>query len=338
MDSKFDWNDITIVPEILSIISSRSEIDIFRDGKLPLFTAPMDTVVDINNIKDFEKNKINICLPRNVKYDDLKNNDYFYSYGLDEIIELFENGSKLPKRVLIDVANGHMFKLWQISKKIKQKFGDDIELMVGNIANPDTYRKYCEIGVDYIRVGIGGGSACTTSANVAVHYPMASLISECYEISKEFDNPTKIIADGGFKNYSDILKALALGASYVMVGGMFNKALESCSKTFIKSTSDVYKEVDNALELYVEGVTLYKYYRGMSTKEVQRDWNRAELKTGEGISKYNLVEYTLHGWCENFSDYLKSVMSYTNSLTLLEYTGETKYVKISHSAFNRFNK
>jgi hypothetical protein len=57
----------------------------------------------------------------------------------------------------------------------------------------------------------------------------------------------------------------------------------------------------------------------MSTKEVQRDWNRAELKTGEGISKYNLVEYTLHGWCENFSDYLKSVMSYTNSLTLLEY-------------------
>jgi putative N-acetylmannosamine-6-phosphate epimerase len=298
----------------------------------------MDTVVDVNNIKDFEKNKINICLPRNVKYDDLKNNDYFYSYGLDEIIELFENGSKLPKRVLIDIANGHLFKLWQISKKIKEKFGDDIELMVGNIANPDTYRKYCEIGVDYIRVGIGGGSACTTSANVAVHYPMASLISECYEISKEFDNPTKIIADGGFKNYSDILKALALGASYVMVGGMFNKALESCSKTFIKSTSDVYKEVDNALELYVEGVTLYKYYRGMSTKEVQRDWNRAELKTGEGISKYNLVEYTLHGWCENFSDYLKSVMSYTNSLTLLEYTGETKYVKISQSAFNRFNK
>jgi hypothetical protein len=49
-----------------------------------------------------------------------------------------------------------------------------------------------------ILVGIGGGSACTTSANVAVHYPMA-LISECYEISKEFDNPTKIIADGGFK-------------------------------------------------------------------------------------------------------------------------------------------
>jgi GMP reductase len=69
-----------------------------------------------------------------------------------------------------------MFKLWQISKKIKEKFGDDIELMVGNIQTLIHIENICEIGVDYIRVGIGGGSACTTSANVAVHYPMASLI------------------------------------------------------------------------------------------------------------------------------------------------------------------
>ncbi len=342
MNSKFDWNDITIIPETLSIISSRSEIDIFKDGKLPLFTAPMDTVIDANNIIEFEKNKINICLPRNIKYSDLKNDNYFYSYGLNEIIELFETNAILPKRVLIDIANAHMFKLWNISKLIKEKFGSDIELMVGNIANPETYRKYCEIGVDYIRVGIGGGSACTTSANVAVHYPMASLISECYQISKEFDSPTKIIADGGFKNYSDILKALALGASYVMIGSLFNKTLESCSDTFIDTGVRVgeerYQKINNPLELYVEGVTLYKYYRGMSTKEVQKDWNRVELKTGEGISKYNMVECTLGGWCENFSDYLKSVMSYTNSLSLLQYIGETKYVMITQNAFNRFNK
>ena len=228
MDSKFDWNDITIIPETLSIISSRSEIDIFKDGKLPLFTAPI-----VHN------------------------------------------------------------------------------------------------------------SACTTSANVAVHYPMASLISECYKISKEFEKPTKIIADGGFKNYSDILKALALGASYVMIGSLFNKTLESCSDTFIDTGNRVgerFQKVNNPLELYVEGVTLYKYYRGMSTKEVQKDWNRVELKTGEGISKYNMVECTLGGWCENFSDYLKSVMSYTNSLSLLQYIGETKYVRITQNAFNRFNK
>ena len=154
---KFDWNDITIIPDTLSTIASRSEINPLQNGKLPIFTAPMDMVIDENNISEFELNNVNICLPRNVKFDSLKNDNYFYSYGLDEMIELFESGKDLPKKVLIDVANGHMFKLWEISKRIKEKYGNEIELMVGNIANPETYRKYCEIGVDWIRVGIGGG-------------------------------------------------------------------------------------------------------------------------------------------------------------------------------------
>ena len=75
---KLDWNDISIIPETLSSISSRSEINPYLDGKLPLFTAPMDTVIDENNIEEFEKNNINICLPRNIKYDVVKNDNYFY--------------------------------------------------------------------------------------------------------------------------------------------------------------------------------------------------------------------------------------------------------------------
>jgi IMP dehydrogenase/GMP reductase len=337
---KLDWNDISIVPKTLSDIDSRSEITPYNNGKLPLFTAPMDTVIDESNIKSFEDQGINICLPRHVKYSDLKNDNYFYSYGLDEIIELFNNDAKLPKKILIDVANGHMLKLFNISKSIKEKFGSDIELMVGNIANPDTYREYCRIGVDYIRVGIGGGSACTTSANVGIHYPMASLINECAHIADSFDNPTKIVADGGFKNFSDIIKALALGADYVMLGGILNKSIESCGKTFLKDTEGQYYEVDleiatNALK---GGVDVYKYYRGMSTKEVQKSWNRAELKTGEGIAKYNKVEYTIEGWCENFTDYLKSQMSYVGSRTLEEFIGEVDFLHISQNAFMRFNK
>jgi IMP dehydrogenase/GMP reductase len=338
---KFDWNDITIIPDTLSTIASRSEINPLKNGKLPIFTAPMDMVIDENNISEFELNNINICLPRNVKYDINKSINHFYSYGLDEIIEMFEYSFPLPRRVLIDVANGHMEKLWNISKRIKEKFGDNIELMVGNIANPETYRKYCEIGVDWIRVGIGGGSACTTSANVSIHYPMASLVSECYEISKEFDKPTKILADGGFKSFSDIIKALALGADACMLGGIFNKCLESCSDTYLlnDTTSDYIRlEKEEAIKLYKNGQTLYKYYRGMSTKEVQKVWERKELKTGEGISKYNKVEYTLSGWRENFTDYLRSAMSYSNSRTLEEFIGEAQWVKISQNAFNRFNK
>ena len=337
---KFDWNDISIIPESLSSISSRKEVDATYEGKLPLFSAPMDKVIDETNVKTFELNNINICLPRHVKYEQLKNNDYFYSYGLDEIIELLNKKSQLPKKVLIDVANGHMLKLWETAKLIKETFGDKIELMVGNIANPDTYRKYCEIGVDYIRVGIGGGSACTTSANVSIHYPMASLIEECAYFKPIYDKPTKIIADGGFKNYSDIIKALALGSDYVMLGGVFNKTLESCGENFMKDSQEQYYQVDaiKALNAFDAGGTVYKYYRGMSTKEVQKSWNRSELKTGEGITKYNKVEYTLEGWCENFTDYLKSAMSYTDSRTLKDFIGEVKFEKITPNAYLRFNK
>jgi GMP reductase len=338
--NKFDWNDITIIPDTMSTIASRSEINPFKDGKLPIFTAPMDMVIDENNISEFELNNINVCLPRNVKYDITKSIQHFYSYGLDEIIEIFEHSYPLPRKVLIDVANGHMQKLWDISKRIKEKYGDNLELMVGNIANPETYRKYCEIGVDWIRVGIGGGSACTTSANVSIHYPMASLVNECYEISKEFDKPTKILADGGFRNFSDIIKALALGADACMLGGIFNKCLESCSDNFSKGYNENFYLIskETAINNFNSGIDVWKYYRGMSTKEVQKVWDRKELKTGEGISKYNKVEYTLAGWRENFTDYLRSAMSYSNSRTLEEFIGEAQWVKISQNAFNRFNK
>lgn len=340
---KLDWNDITIVPETISDISSRSEIYPFHDdSNLPLFASPMDTVVDENNYTKFLELGINVCLPRHIKYSELKDDRVFYSYGLDEIISILDNNDELPKRVLIDVANGHMLKLLETSKRVKENF--NVELMVGNIANPETYRKYCEAGVDWIRVGIGGGSACTTSANVSIHYPMASLVNECYNISKEFDNPTKIVTDGGFRNYSDIIKSLALGSHSVMLGGIFNKCLESCSENFIKINSKLgqseYKEItkEEANEFFSEGGEVYKYYRGMSTKEVQKFWNKKELKTGEGITKYNKVEYTLEGWNENFIDYLKSAMSYTNSRNLKEFIGETQWVQISQNSFMRFNK
>lgn len=337
---KLDWNDISIIPEVLSTISSRSEINPLLDnGQLPLFAAPMDMVISEDNVEEFYKNGINICLPRHIKYENLKDDRFFYSYGLDEIIDIFKKGEKLPKRVLIDVANGHMLNLYNVSKLIKSEYKDKIELMVGNIANPETYRKYCEIGVDYIRVGIGGGSACTTSANVSIHYPMASLVNECYEISKEFSSPTKIIADGGFRNFSDVIKALSMGAHSVMIGGLFNKCLESCSDSYIFDMARYISiSKDDSLRMFNNGETIYKYYRGMSTKEVQKTWKRKELKTGEGITKYNKVEYTLEGWCENFTDYLKSAMSYSDKRTLDDLVGKAKWITISKNSFERFNK
>lgn len=337
---KFDFKDITIVPETVSTITSRKEVYPY-DGSLylPVMVSPMDTVVDENNYRLFEDNNIPVCMPRG--HQDYPNT--FKSISLDEFESYIDwyitNNSFGEVKLLVDIANGHIEKLHKLCKKfVKNRKNPNHILMVGNIANPKTYEKLAKIGVDYVRVGIGGGSGCLTSANTGIHYPMASLIHECFQYKQKGDYKTKIVADGGFRNYDDIIKAIMLGADYVMLGGILNKCLESCSTTKLFGIS---------LSTYWSTYIWYnhkwlrkhlkKSFRGMSTKEVQKKWGRNNLKTSEGIVKTNPVEYTISQWTENFNDYLKSAMSYTNSRTLDEFQ-KSEFVFITENALNRFNK
>jgi IMP dehydrogenase/GMP reductase len=190
-------------------------------------------------------NGITPILPRNIDY----NIRYEYllkgkwvALSLSEFENIFIKNDdffeevRIIPHVLIDVANGHMQHLIDICKQVKDGWGDNIVLMAGNIANPKTYTEYCEAGIDYVRCSIGSGSCCTTASNTAVHYPIASLIDEINSIKqsrKHIYEPaydkfcTKVIADGGIRNFSDVVKALALGADYVMVGGLFASFIES---------------------------------------------------------------------------------------------------------------
>jgi IMP dehydrogenase/GMP reductase len=348
---KFDFDDILLTPETLSVVNSRKDVNPFDEfGMLPIMTAPMDTVVDENNAKFFLQNKINIVLPRGfnlLEYSSTKN--FFYSYGLTDFEELFLNDNPPANKVhyaLIDIANGHMFKLFNIAKKAKEKHGDNLILMVGNIANPATYYKLAEIGIDYVRCGIGGGQGCLTSVQTGVGYPMGSLINECFAIKSSKGFKTKIVADGGFKKFSDINKALALGADYVMLGSLLNKTLESCGETYEANphynawgapgkTVDPHDQM--ILSKFKSGTKYFKKYRGMSTKEVQKEWGKVDLTTSEGISKYHEVEYTIEGFVKNLEDYLRSAMSYTGSLDLKEFK-ETSFELITSASFQRFNK
>lgn len=337
---KFDFKDITIVPETVSTIISRNDVSPYNELMyLPVMVSPMDTVVDDKNHDLFKDNFIPVCMPRGHK-------DYpgtFKSISLDEfetyVDWYIKNENFGEVKILVDIANGHIQKLHKLCKKfVKNKKNKSHILMVGNIANPKTYEKLAKIGVDYVRIGIGGGSGCLTSANTGVHYPMASLIHECYQYKKKGGYTTKIVADGGFRNYDDIIKAIMLGADYVMLGGILNKCLESCSTTKLFGIP-----LSKGLSKYVwfKHKKLRKYltksFRGMSTKEVQKKWGRHNLKTSEGITKTNSVDYTIGQWTENFKDYLKSAMSYTNSKTLDEFR-ESEFVFITENALKRFNK
>ena len=352
-----DFNDILITPAVTSSIRSRSEInpygsDIGQTPWLPLFVSPMDTVIGLDNWRLYLESKMPICFPRDIRPESFKEEDagllsvyssvIFFSYSLDETSQLCEwlennKGEDLEFNVLIDIANGHMKHMVDLVKELRSR--TKVKIMVGNIANPETYRVLSEAGADFIRVGIGFGGGCLTAMNTGVGYSMAQLVKECSDIKDEMESmdkrTAKIVADGGFREYSDIIKALALGADYVMLGSILNKCLESSGDTYwkgIKVSSDI------AGFLWRRKFKLEKKFRGMSTKEVQKKWGKEKLTTSEGVVRMRTVKYTLEGWTENFVDYLKSTMSYTNSKTLKDFIGNVKWTVISQNSFNRFNK
>ena len=338
------FNDICLIPAVVSEIEHRSECNPYLDdGMLPLFTAPMTSVIDENNWQIFKENKINTIIPRSVNLEtrlDLSDKT-FIAVSLSEFENLIEFYPQIRTiYVCVDIANGHMQKLLDLCKQAKERFGDKIQIMAGNIANPDTYYEYAKAGIDYIRAGIGSGSCCTTSSNAGgIHYPMVSLLSElrynkqlvtskialsdcCYSNEKcEFNSIPKIIADGGFSNFDQIIKALAIGADYVMLGKIFAMSKEACGEV-----------VPTVEEKYMR-----KYY-GMSTKKAQTKISGKATKTAEGIETLVPIKYTLAGWCDNFISYLRSAMSYCNSRTLEEFRRNTHIEQISANSFNAYYK
>lgn len=202
---------------------------------------------------------------------------------------------------------------------------------------------------------------CTTSSNCGIHYPYFSLIEEMYGMKKKIGGKCKIIADGNIKEFGDIQKAL-IYADGVMIGGLFNKAIESAAKTTygnfyfnvrgkkifrpIKSLLFYGREVNpadfnRAIDLVKKNkLSVWKEFYGMSTKKAQKKILEAKgleatnLKTSEGLVTYQKVEYSITGWVRNETDYLRSAMSYTNSRTLEDYK-DSQWIMITKQRYNK---
>lgn len=355
---KYSLKDVSIVPAAVSSIGSRSECNPYTsDGMLPLFTAPMSSVVSLDNYKLFNESKIHPIIPRNVELKERLDmcSQRWCALSLSEFEDHFcstSNNLKLYVKhyVLIDIANGGMLKLHNSIREAKIKHGDNLVIMAGNVANPETYEALSNAGCDYVRCSVGTGFGCITASNTGIFYPSASLIRECFEISQNLNNPAYIVADGGVRNYDDVIKYLALGADYVMCGSIFAKMLESAGDTKIMKHGETKLQFElnpfNGIDQYSietlndfkRGVILVKTYYGMSTKRAQKELGSTVLKTSEGIERQIKVEYTMEQWVENFTDYLRSAMSYTNSKTLSDFIGKVQIVLLSNSAQMSINK
>lgn len=371
MEMKYSYNDIMVKPAVISTIEHRAECNPYdEDGNLPLFTAPMDTVVNIDNFNLFQEHGIIPILPRTCKEDDrieFSRCGKWAAFSLQEFEKWFlgkctPKDEKTPLRALIDIANGHISKLYELVRASKRVYGDSIKIMVGNIANPDTYRICVESRVDYVRCSIGTGAGCLSSSNVAIHYPIASLISEIAAIKNELigrgadkDMLTKIIADGGIRNYSDVIKSLALGADYVMVGSVFAKMLESAAPknansdewyslpitTRLGDLTDFtlgkggWKAKYDGKEIFLGDISATFY--GMASRAGQIAMKGKKVHTSEGIERILPVTYTIGSWVENMVDYLRSAMSYTNSRTLDDFRN-SDVVLVSRNTCDSVNK
>lgn len=183
----YSYNDLTIVPSIISDVASRSECNPFIENtknRLPIFASPMASVVSENNVDVFLENGITPILPRNIDIEIRKKemlNQTWVALSLKEFEELFiryaidrEGDLRTHYFIVVDIANGHMLSLYDKCIKAKElaiKYGYKLTIMTGNIANPQTYEWICRnaryenksestLAIDFIRVGIGGGSGC----------------------------------------------------------------------------------------------------------------------------------------------------------------------------------
>jgi GMP reductase len=338
---KYGIDDFVIVPNRLTDIESRTKEcdpryrylnDDVLNNKLPLFTSPMSCVIDENNWFKFKDAGICTVLPRTVDINIRKSlsTRTFVAVGVKELEEIiknplntFDENTKL--HICLDIANGHMKKALLLCKQLKDFYGDSVTIMAGNIANPESIIDYENSGVDYVRLSIGTGNVCTTSANVGVHYPTGSLIYECNEIRVNNKLKIKLIADGGFKNFDQINKALALGADYCMLGEILAKSEEACG--------DIIPDINDKGHVYRE-------YYGMSTKKAQMKMGKTpeECRTAEGIIKSVEVEYPIKKWVDNFTHYLKSAMSYTDCRNLDEFIGGPSLVVQSSMGYAAYKK
>src|SRR5437868_9155690 len=142
--------------------------------------------------------------------------------------DFLERAQELVERkvdvLAIDSAHGHSTRVLEAVRAVKAKV-PDVDLIVGNVATFDGACELARAGVDAIKVGIGPGSICTTRVVTGAGVPQITAIAETFRATKDSDVP--IIADGGIKYSGDITKALAAGASAVMIGSMFAGTDES---------------------------------------------------------------------------------------------------------------
>jgi len=316
MKTALTYDDVLLLPQY-SDIKSRKEVDIGNDLDdkihldLPIISSPMDTVTESAMAKVmYELGGLGVVHRYNSIEEQVR-----------EIIEVplaaaavgVTENFKERARVLVsagvdilcvDVAHGHHILVEQAIKTLKDLFGDTVHIMAGNVATKEAFDDLSDWGADSIRCNIGGGSICSTRIQTGHGLPGLQTIIDC----SKSDGKAKIIADGGIKTSGDIVKALAAGADFVMLGSMLAGTAESPGN-IIKTESGILKQ-----------------YRGMASKEAQMDWH-GRTSSNEGVSTYIDFKGSVTEVLGDLRKGIASGLSYSGARNLAEFREKAIFVR-----------
>ncbi len=238
---------------------------------------------------------------------------------LERTESLLEAGSDA---IVVDIAHGHSDNAINTVHMIKKAF-PNCELIAGNIATAEGTRDLIKAGVDAVKVGVGSGSICITRVITGSGVPQLTAVMDSIKVGKEYNIP--IISDGGIRSSGDSTKALAAGASSVMVGSLFGGTDESPGKTIVKNGKK------------------YKMYRGMASfyASLGRKYREDEGQTIDDLNDYvpegveAMVPYkgSVVDIIRQVVGGIRSGLSYCGAKTISEMQSNAEFVKITPAGY-----
>lgn len=220
--------------------------------------------------------------------------------------------------IVIDTAHGHSKGVIETVKKVKEKY-KDLQVIAGNIATGEAARELIEAGVDAIKVGIGPGSICTTRIVAGIGVPQVTAVYDCAKVANEYGIP--VIADGGIKYSGDIPKAIAAGASAVMIGSLFAGTEESPGETIIFN--------GRSFKVYRGMGSIASMEKGSKDRYFQQDNKKLVPEGVEGKVPYKgYVKETIYQLIGG----LRASMGYCGTATTKDLQENGKFVRITGAA------
>lgn len=323
MSHAITFDDVLLIPSY-NHHESRRIVDIGvtdRQGlltlKLPVMSSNMDTITE-SNMANFMHSKGGIgvlhrflSIADNIKQFKACEGQVFVSVGcstaeLERAEALRDAGANY---FCVDVAHAHAKYVGKMLKSLRQLLGTRC-IMAGNVATYAGADYLASCGADIIKAGIGGGSVCSTRIKTGFGVPMLTCIQDCARTDRS------IVADGGLRTSGDIVKALAFGADFVMIGGMLAGTAPTPGKVITKDDGSQVKR-----------------YRGMASREAQEDFlgQMHEWKTAEGVSTEVAYSDRHDAIIADIVGGLRSGLTYAGADTISELQRKLNFIEVTQA-------